>query len=191
MKRYYLIVLAALLVHISCNKEHTEPRTPTMQYTNLNNMEVKQQVHQTIDINHDGQTDFNFSTLLVGDPILKQDKLWFRVSSRGIALLQVNHQEASPVLNQGDEITLNRTGYEWYGITHIVLAEKITEENKNSYWQGLWKNAMHRYLPVRLQKNNESYYGWIEISFDTSAEKLIMHQMAISTEANVPVKAGE
>ena len=44
-------------------------------------------------------------------------------------------------------------------------------------------------LPACINKDEKPYHGWIEISFDTVAEKLILHKAAISTEANKTVKA--
>ena len=48
----------------------------------------------------------------------------------------------------------------------------------------------HKYLPVQLNKNNKLYNGWIELSFDSAASKLVLHKAAFSAEENKDVKAG-
>jgi hypothetical protein len=52
------------------------------------------------------------------------------------------------------------------------------------------KLANHKYLPVYLKKNGHVYFGWIELSFDTIAEKIILHRAALCTEAGQKIKAG-
>src|SRR5439155_20250618 len=102
----------------------------------------------------------------------------------------LNYQvDESPMLQKGDSIALSHPGYNLWEISSIVLAEKIIDNNGN-HWEGLWKNADHQYLPVQVEKNNKLYHGWIELSFDTTREVMILHKSAISTEENKTVKAG-
>jgi hypothetical protein len=126
---------------------------------------------------------------LVGDPILQRDRLQFIAHSKIDDNLLNNDEDQSPVLNRYDLISETHQGYQWYEISAIVLAEKITTMT-SVFWEGLWKNASHKYLPVQIKRNNKLYHGWIELSFDTAAEKLILHRSAISTEAGKDVKAG-
>jgi hypothetical protein len=88
-----------------------------------------------------------------------------------------------------DVISRNVTGYTWWEISAIVLAEKIITYTE-SHWEGAWKNADHKYLPVQMKKQGKLYHGWIELSFNTTEEKLILHRSAISKEEDKDVKAG-
>ena len=94
------------------------------------------------------------------------------------------------MLSRGEEVRAQYPSYDWYEVSAIVLAEKITPVNGEPYWQGPWKNVAHKFLPVMIRKEDKSYYGWIELSFDTAAEKMILHRVAICTEANREVKTG-
>src|SRR5215207_3217943 len=180
MKSFFpLLVLAYVL--FGCEKPSLpEPEVhPAMHYTDLHLAEVKHNEPKSLDINADGTTDFTFSTLLVGDPVLHRDRLQFYATSKLNTALLNNNNDQSPMLNKTDTIAFAHTGYEWFEISAIVLAEKITEMTGLPYWDGLWKNAAHKYLPVQVRKDGLLYLGWVEISFDILSEKLILHKAAI------------
>lgn len=188
-----LIVITASVLFISCSKKPplNPPVTshPIMTYKNLAHKEVKYGQNQYVDIDNDGSIDFKFAVLLVGDPILQRDRVQFYANS-GIKRNLLNNQvDESPMLNEGDSIGKVHNGYTWWEISSIVLAEKIVE-NTGSHWEGLWKNADHKYLPIQIEKNNKLYHGWVELSFNTAEEKLILHKAAISTEEDKSVQAG-
>ena len=58
------------------------------------------------------------------------------------------------------------------------------------YWDGIWKRASHHFLPVQVTRNGKTYNGWMEISFDMSGDKLVLHKAGISTENDKEIKAG-
>ena len=43
---------------------------------------------------------------------------------------------------------------------------------------------------MKLKKNDLEYFGWIELSIDQLESKLIVHRIALSTEAGKVVKTG-
>ena len=191
MKKLLIFLLAGSLL-ASCQKDALEPLPaphPVMLYKNLQNAEVAPSQPRSVDINNDGQNDFSFGVLLVGDPILQRDRLQYLANSKIGTNLLNNEADQSPMLNKNDLVTTIYQGYQWFEISAIVLAEKITTMTE-IHWDGLWKNSSHNYLPVQIKQNGKLYNGWIELSFDTAAEKLILHKAAISTEENKPVKAG-
>ena len=191
MKKLAAIV-ATVLFFSACNKDKTEvpsPVHPVMQYKDLQNAEVAYLKPKSIDIDNDGANDFSFGVELVGDPILQRDRWQYLALSKVNTNLLNNEQDQSPMLNKNDSIPVLYQNYQWFEISAIVLTEKIVTMTE-SYWEGLWKNASHKFLPVQLKKGGRFYNGWVELSFDTAAEKLILHTSAISTEANETVKAG-
>lgn len=190
MRRLLLFAIAGLV--LACRKEKSEPLPaphPVMHYKDLQNSEVVYSKPKAVDIDDDGSNDFLFSVELLGDPILQRDRLQYLAHSKVGTNLLNDEKDQSPVLNKGDSISATHQGYQWFEISAIVLAEKITTMT-NSFWEGLWKNASHQYLPVQIKKNEKLYHGWIEVSFDTAAGKLLLHKTAISTEAYKTVKAG-
>ena len=191
--RKILILIASSVSLIACSKKPplNPPATshPVMTYKKLSDKEVKYGQNQYIDIDNDGSIDFKFAVLLVGDPILQRDRVQFYANS-GIKRNLLNNQvDESPMLNKGDSIGKTHEGYTWWEISAIVLAEKIVTDN-GSHWEGLWKNADHKFLPIQVEKSNKLYHGWVELSFNTTDEKLILHKAAISTEADKSIQAG-
>jgi hypothetical protein len=165
------------------------PLHPVMIYKDLQNKEVKFNHYEYVDVDNDGLSDFRFDVVLIGDPVLQRDRLQFYANS-GIRRNLLNNQaDESPMLNKGDSISKIYKGYTWWEVSFIVLAEKIIDNN-GSHWDGLWKNADHKYLPIQVEKNQKLYHGWVELSFNAAEEKLILHKSAISTEADKTVKAG-
>lgn len=194
MRKTTLFAVATVLVLTACHKEPspvTPPAElhPEMLYKDLQNAEVSYQRSRTIDIDGDGSIDFYFGVQLVGDPILQRDRMQFLANSVVKRNLLNDANDQSPVLNKMDTISKVHQGYTWWEISAIVLTEKITT-NTNVYWDGLWKAANHNYLPIQVEKAGKLYHGWIELSVDTAAEKLILHRAALSKEEDKSVKAG-
>jgi hypothetical protein len=189
MTRFLFFAFAALTI-TSCTKDLGYIDQPKMRYTDLQGAEIKSGTWQRLDVDGDGTIDFSFQTLLVGDPILERDRLQFYVSSKIKTNLLNDANDESPVLTKGEQIMLNHAGYTWYEISAIVLTEKITTMTPPAFWQGRWSEASHRYLPIQIDKNGKLYMGWIELSMDKAAEKLILHRAAISLDPNQTIRAG-
>ena len=191
----YSIILVALA---SCNKQPPlKPPPPVvpdpvMRYTDLHNAQVKYESVAFIDLDGNGSIDLYFGTTLIGDPIFKQDRLAFEVMSTPFVNLQViDNSDVGKRMNKGEVIGKNPAeGFMWYDVTHIVLLEKVTPETGAPYWQGQFKDASHHYLPVQIMTNGKAFHGWVELSMDTSNERLILHKAALCTEAEREVKAG-
>jgi len=189
-----LLPTALSLLLFSCKKTGVKPEPlvvshSQMFYKDLQNAEVKYLQPKFVDIDNDGSADFRFAVQLVGDPVLQRDRIQFNVTSGIQRNLLNNAQDESPKLNKLDSIKQNHPGYTWWQISSIVLAEKIVTYNGNT-WEGLWKNANHNYLPVQVEKNGKLYHGWVELSFSTAEEKLILHRSALCTEDNKGIMAG-
>ncbi|MDH7460440.1 hypothetical protein QEG73_04095 [Chitinophagaceae bacterium 26-R-25] len=192
--QWYLCAATALLLTTGCKKTTCttlpEPTGPKMEYTELKDKTIGFNSSYSIDLDKDGESDFSFSTLLVGDPILKRDYRQYYISSKFYTNLQVNDTEETPVLQKGDKIaSAPLEGFHWYNASHVVIAQKVIEENGTS-WSGNWKQTAHAYQPVSILKGDKTYYGWIELSFDIQSEKIILHRAAVAKEADVDVKAG-
>lgn len=182
---------AVTLVALACMKKTvSENDHPPMQYTQLNNLELSAQDSYHLDIDANGQPDFTFHTQLVGDPLLQQDRRQFLVGSKIQTSLLNDDGDQSPRLNKGDRISLYHPGHTWYNVSSILLAEKVMWLDGSITWQGRWKGAAHHYLPVQVEKSGKTYLGWVEISFDTTRQKLTLHKAALSTESGRDIRAG-
>lgn len=164
-----------------------------MTYTNLNNREIKyQQSGATLDVNNDNRADLFFGVQLVGDQINAVDKRQFIVVSSINTFLAVNLNEQILPLSQNDSIKLeNFNGSNWYNASEIILMERNEFATGTILWRGNWVDRGKRYMPFQIYKNDQRYNGWIELTADKEAEKIILHRMAISKEAEKNIIAGK
>lgn len=165
---------------------------PQMTYIELHDTAIVFSKGASFDLDFDGTKDIAFFTQLVGDPIYQQDKRQWLASGSIYTYFPVNTAESIPVMQSMDSIPLTSfSGYNWYNASEIVLTQQIVSMNIPPYWAGDWKNVTHRFMPVQIQRNNDLYNGWMELSFNTTTEKLVLHKAAICTEANKVIKAGK
>lgn len=197
MSKVYILVLAVLGLG-ACKKDGTpgpsKPAKPQpgMIYTDLQNRELKFQQAQVIDLNQDGTADIGFSTWYIGDPVEHEDEVLFFAGSYIHSHLLMDEANSSPVFKPGDEIPVNNyPGHAWYQVAQVEMAMKNTPASGQPYWEGAWKQVNHQYLAIQVVKEGKRYNGWIEVSFDTAGEKLVLHKAAISKEAEKAVVAGK
>jgi hypothetical protein len=191
--RYALALVFLSLAFVSCRKDPDLPPPedphPAMSYKDLQNAEVKYQQPKFFDLDNDGTTDFYFNVLLVGDAIGQRDRMQFYANSGIRRNLLNDAYDQSPILSKPDSISKQMPGYTWWEVSAILLAEKIIDNN-GSHWDGAWQKADHKYLPIQIQDHDKVYHGWIELSFSTTGEKLILHKAALCKEEGKTVKAG-
>jgi hypothetical protein len=194
MKKYLAMIGVVALA--GCDKQkHILPppaQHPAMEYTALNNVTVKFGQHKEVDIDGNNSTDLLFSTVLVGDPIGRVDKRQYFINGFFDAFSLVNEQEQTPVLNNGDAITIKKqTGFNWYNASSIMIAEKIIGETGPARWEGNWKNADHKYFALQVRRGTLRFNGWVELSFKTATGEFVLHRAAISKEAGKDIIAGK
>lgn len=196
MKKIFIPVLL-LTTLMACRKDETEipppppPPLPQMMYTDFQNFEAGEGRSKIFDIDSNGTADFMFATRLIGDPILMRDRLQFLGFSAISAYVLADPFNNSLVLNKGASITsVAPQGFDWFEVQDVLIAEKITPMHGPVFWEGNWKDASHKYLPLQVRKEGQIYNGWIELSLDKTKEKLILHKAGVSKEAGKNVKAG-
>ena len=194
-----ITAIASAFLLIACTKNPPPtitpqpiPVNPDMEYIDLKNASISKGVLKQVDIDKDGVYDLLFSTLWVGDPLYKQDKVQFFIMGPQNTYFLMGPDETTPIYNKPDLIPINNIApYNWWEISWVKLAEKITPETGPDFWNGEWKNADHKYFGFQVKRANKRYNGWIELSFSTQEEKLIIHRLAISKIAEKDVFAGE
>lgn len=199
MKQIVYVWVLALAAMTACKKDNAphppkQPgnQQPEMIYTDLQNQELKFRQAQVVDLDKDGTADIGFATWYIGDPLEKEDEILFFAGSYIHSNLLVNEANTSHAFNLGETIPVGSyPGHDWYQVAQVEMALKNTPETGNSYWEGAWKQVNHKYLAIQVVRDNKRYNGWIEISFDTAGEKLILHKAAISKEAEKAVIAGK
>jgi hypothetical protein len=194
MMKTPLIITLLLGLLAACNKPHpptgsVPPNSnPALLYTNFNDREIKFGDYFSADLDKNGTDDFSAGTLLLNDPLAHQDYRQYLLQSKRFAHLPINSEEQAPVLHKGDKIYEGAfAGYHWSDVAAVVMAQKVIGYTE-MHWEGLWKGASHRYLPIRLVVESKNYYGWVEVSFSTHNEKMILHRAAVSRQPEVSVQ---
>jgi hypothetical protein len=164
---------------------------PEMMITDLNNAEVKQGQSKVIDLNRDGVRDIVFATWYIGNPNENEDEVLFFASTSTESALMLGGENDSPRFGRDEMISETpQSDFGWYVIGQAEMAKKNIGVVGAPYWEKPWKNANHEYLAVRVNKNNQWYYGWVEVSMDTVNSALILHRAAIGMVPGKAVKTG-
>jgi len=192
MKSIPSLLLIGLMA-TSCHKDPVvtpeKPPAP-MKYIEFHDLELPFGKGLSIDLDQDGQKDIFFSSMLVGDPLAQADEHQFLFGTSPFTFSPVDDMEETPALAQGRIISdTSFPGCHWYN-ANVVLAQKIIKENVPDSWLGNWKDKSHRYIVLRLDQQNQPFYGWIEVSFDMQGEKVILHRAALCKEPGREIKAG-
>lgn len=195
-----LLVMGCLLVVVGCKKtqEIALPQNPSnpiadMVYANYGNKQITPhpQTNTFLDIDKNGTIDVGLSTTLVGDPINVVDKLKFDVLSNFYTSMPINVNDEIFPLNYGDSIPIKDfNNSEWYNGCRITLFERHEYSNPPMKWFGNWLNAINKYVPFQILKNNKRYNGWLQISEDKSNNAIILHKSAYCTTPEKGIKAG-
>jgi len=186
MNKLYLL-LAFVVLAGACKKEKKDDHSgqhPAMTYVDLHNREIKLNQEAMFDLDGDDRRDVAFFVYHIGAG--QSVKTRFTILGSIIVSFLVkdeDDQSVSPAKNLNDVIhTENELPYEWWGASETYLAEKVEPLGQAPYWLGNWKNANHKFFPIVFTKMNKRCAGWIELSFDMQAEKLVLHRAAFSTE---------
>jgi hypothetical protein len=189
--RSSILLMALILLISSCEKEYAPV---TFEYTNLNDAVLTYQNPIPLDLDKDGEADFNATTRLISYNNTG-DHLQYIVSSVEMNRLMIQEEEQPKMLSQDETISTNASAsYEWTAIGTALLVEQIIPiDISQNYWQGTWKDQQNKYLPVQLVKEGGKIYnGWIRISFkEGNPNRIVLHDAAVSKTAGATVKAGE
>ena len=121
-----LIVILSILFLASCQDKEIQILEPSLEYINLNNVEVGYNEMRRFDLDGNGKFDVRFATYHIGDPLLKMDKIQFFAASQVDSYFPINADDNVTPLNAGDKIiTRNTAHHDWYQVSFIVLAQKI------------------------------------------------------------------
>ncbi len=192
-----IAVLAGLSLLTACSKAPVnQPPAPVpdplMAYTQLGNIVVRYgSLPAVMDIDKDGKSDLRVGVLLVGDPVRKEDRREFRLSSGVNTCLAVDQQESVPRMVAGQAIPLTAfNGYQWWRVSSCVLMQRVEDITGALRWEGNWAGAVRQYVPFQLYKNEAVFTGWLEMSADTTGERVTLHRLAVCREPARAITAG-
>jgi hypothetical protein len=191
----YILLAAMVISFASCKKEKEENTTvshPLMTYQDLTGKVINISTPAGVDITGDGTSDLWFDIFSTREDAQNKDIHRFSVSTGEQGKILVNTQNASPIITEGTTLKLNGIdGYHWKAPASTELAKRTFIRNTPApVWEGQWKDVQNRYLAVQVTMNGEIYNGWIELSFDTAKERVILFRSAISKEPGKDIIVG-
>lgn len=187
----YVLMSAVLLAACSDKEENIVVPLPAMDYFDLQDQELSFGTARTVDFENDNNWDILFSSIAIGDPVLRRDRHQFFIGTDIHVSLQVSNEE-TPALSEGDVIgAVPLPEHHWYNGNGIGLAQRITPESGPQYWEGNWKDVSHKFIALQLIRGGKPYFGWAEISINSETGKMILHRAAMSRVPSTTVKAGK
>ena len=196
------ILLAAVIIFIatlllSCEKDRDTsyvPDHPQMVYRDLSQRVVNIATPAGIDIGGDARSDVWFEIWHTKDDAHNKDIHRFSVSSGESSRLMVDSTRRKSSIIPGGAIisSAGGNGFAWNAPANPELATRtLVRTAPAPTWEGDWKDANHKYLAVQVTQNGLVYNGWIELSFDTATERVILYRSGISKEAGKDIVAGK
>lgn len=181
------LLLSTFFILISACGDHS---SSPIEHMDLNDTSFTYLKPFSLDVDHDGMNDFNFTTALYAGS--GESQINFLISSLGqhrVALDTVT--EKIPVYTEGDVIGATLPFHQQWDALASYLGEKRYYGSTDSVWFGDFVRADQPYVAFSLYKNVEPYFGWIQLTFDTVQARVILHEYAYRTEPNRAIKAGE
>jgi hypothetical protein len=195
MKYSYLLVLFAAFIMPGCKKRQNADPAPVSDkiiYTTPQSAVIKyNNRYPVLDLNQDGSADFTFGIELQAhdNSVLTQFKV---LPTPGNQLVVFDVNDAySLIKNATIAESLSDKNTTWQFNNAIMLEKR--ERADGIERQGWWNGSVNQYLGVRVKRNAQYYYGWIELTHQISStgeDQLIVTRTAIETVPNKAINAG-
>lgn len=198
MKKIKLVLFmcAALFVIFSCNENDLE--TPLEEKTTIitefdDSFVVVDQNHlRFIDLDKDGSNDIVIRLRLSTEDIttfyyyvaepLRED---VQIVNSGV-LDGYAYSRNSSIF----DIATNDIQRRWTSSLGILLEKKVADNNIQRI--GMFNGSQPLYLAIRIKKNQEFHYGWIEIEHNIilNLDKILITRAGLNKTPSVAIKAG-
>lgn len=183
--------LFIILFFISCSKDFS-PILIDEQNEDLTDITISNGKYY-LDINNDDTTDFVFEYSYIQSmdvPPSSRAKILSIFPINNLILYTINQGQIP--LNEGDTISAKMDSNQiWQYFTGDIAYIKWNINNGwDEFWSGEWAGVLNKYFPFGLKLNNEVYYGWMEMSCDSSTGTLTIHDYAVNNKANEYILAG-
>ncbi|MET7000035.1 hypothetical protein [Chitinophaga defluvii] len=188
MKSYLFLIASCLLLQSCFNDPPPEPVNYT--YKSLRDTTSSYLHPFELHMFADTSADFYFTVGLTHDT--RGTHANFFMLPLKSNRVQVKGEGDIPVFANGDAISGTlATPYRWDKITG-KFCELIVKDPPpiDSTWEGAWSGAVKKYIPVQLHDHNKVYNGWISMSIDTVARKMILHEFGWNKIAGENAVAG-
>lgn len=170
------ITLLSLVMFLSCCSY------AQITYTDIN-PDYFQSVsgYKQLDLNKDGITDLTF-LLTILDPT---SDVWFTISSDDSVELCIDtvNYNLLKLFDYGVPISANE---KWELSPNISIADLTT-----GFSEGPWAGSNNKYLAFRIKKDNNYYYGWVQMSVHKKVITFTLYDYAYQQTANTAINAGQ
>ncbi|MCA6078853.1 hypothetical protein [Fulvivirga sedimenti] len=140
-----------------------------------------------LDIDRDGKSDFSFTTASIYNEGAVYNKYMIHALQNHEIL---NAAEHAAVLENNEVIGTDMdASIHWTSGAGQIIEQIITNEGTN--WFGTWSGGRSQYVGIKVNKNGNAYYGWVEIIVDPATEQAYVVDYAINRTPNTSISAGQ
>lgn len=204
MKKYLVLIVFTMFIS-ACETADQDPLDTNslskVAYKLLNVSVESLQYNNPIllDLNNDGNVDFNFSSVLLEENDKPYMYLYVRGDSRSRNQLIVRSNPeltlaaywANP-MDRGAEINSSPpSDCKWNEQLTKGFFIGIMDDGVNKVYSGEWLATGDRFLGLRFTINGNYHYGWIRVSHTEGEDRLMVKDYAYSKEAGKSIKAGQ
>lgn len=139
-----------------------------------------------LDMDNDGIDDFSFNTASMYENDAVQTKFLVHALNDNKIL---GWNEYAMINESNEQIAEDNNDSEWRSGAGEII--KQTTNGVQSSWDGLWSGDRAQYLAVSLQKGEQNYLGWIQVTINPETEKAQVLEYAINRVPSAPISAGQ
>jgi len=163
------------------------------------NMKVSYNKHILLDVDADGQPDFNFSSVLIAHD--GRPHLYLLVNPKTTIGARVMVQTGPEMVIYG-LWTVPLTANTVIGETptnNNIWTESLmkgfiidsSKDNNSHQYNGLWVGKTDQYLGIKFKTGTNLYFGWVKLSHQAGTEELVITDYAYNTVAGQNIQAGQ
>ncbi|PKA83131.1 hypothetical protein ATE92_1279 [Ulvibacter sp. MAR_2010_11] len=150
-----------------------------------------------LDLNSDGVVDYTIFAVLTANS--NGDQLYVGINPIGANLIKSGPPNDNHFLNMGFLVRQNPnsiinnelSGNQIWTSDHSILVLRQTFNDGSTEYEGDWRDESETMVAIKHIKNQQSYYGWLNLSFDKKTEYITLVDYAYNEETEKSIKAGQ
>jgi hypothetical protein len=193
-----LVLFISASTILSCKKSKTVTPKTDIVYKSVNKTVKSSDTRALgVDINDDGVVDYSFFVQLTATST--GDHLYVGTNPLGENTTKMSAPDDERFLNMGDlqavptgiVINKNLLPVKSWSSDFAYLAVRNTDTTGPNTYEGSWGDAGEHLMPLQLNINGLTNYGWARLRFNKTSEELTFVDCAWNRNPGQEIKAGE